>query len=174
MVNIILIGFMGVGKSTIGRALAEQLSWNFLDSDDKIEEIVGTDIPDIFHTYGEEYFRRLEFEVLSNMIDQSGVIISTGGGAVMNKRLFDMLLAKSLVIHLDASLETLYHRLKGASNRPMLYHDDLKKRIGELYNLRHPTYMKAHYTIKTDGKSEEQITNEILQIIRRGENRYCY
>lgn len=165
MVNIVLIGFMGVGKSTIGKMLGDKLSYRFLDSDDEIEKIAGVSISDIFNSYGEEYFRELEFQVLSNIIDEAKLIISTGGGAVMNRKLFNILLSKGIVIHLDASIETLYDRLKDSNDRPMLYHDDLEKRIEELYKLRRPIYMRAHYTINTDGKTKEDINNEILQII---------
>ncbi len=170
MINIILIGFMGVGKSTIGRVLARQLSYNFIDTDEKIKEIAGIEIPDIFRIHGEEYFRRLEYEAIISWVDHPNTVISTGGGAVMNKQLFDILLSKGLVIHLEASLSTLYDRLRDSDDRPMLHHDEPKKRIEDLYKLRYPTYMRAHYTIKTDNKSVIQITNEIMDIIRREDN----
>lgn len=165
MDNIILVGFMGVGKSTIGSELAKKISYKFLDSDNKIEERAGMSIPDIFRIYGEKYFRRLEFEIIKDIVNMSGIVLATGGGAVMNKQLFEMLMSKGTVIHLDASLSTLYDRLKDSNNRPMLNHSNRKKRIDELYSLRRPVYMKAHHTINTDGKKIEDIVDEIVEII---------
>lgn len=171
MNNIILIGFMGVGKSTIGSKIAEKLSYKFIDSDHKIEEKSGMSIPDIFHIYGEKYFRRLEFEVIKDIVNMSDIVLATGGGAVMNNQLFDILLSKGTVIHLDASLSTLYDRLEDSNNRPMLDHSNRKKRIDELYWLRRPVYMKAHHTINTDGKKIEEIVDEIVEIIGKEENK---
>jgi len=157
---------MGVGKSTTGIALAEKLSYKFLDSDHKIEELAGMSIPDIFRTYGEKYFRRLEYEVIRDIANMSGIVLATGGGAVMNNKLFDILMSKGTVIHLDASLSTLYDRLKDSNNRPMLNHNsNRKKRIEDLYMLRRPIYMKAHHTINTDGKEVRDIVDEIVEII---------
>lgn len=119
---------MGVGKSTTGIALAEKLSYKFLDSDHKIEELAGMSIPDIFRTYGEKYFRRLEYEVIRDIANMSGIVLATGGGAVMNNKLFDILMSKGTVIHLDASLSTLYDRLKDSNNRPMLNHNSNRKK----------------------------------------------
>lgn len=166
MNNIVLVGFMGVGKSTVGKALAKRLSYEFYDSDDKIQQIAGMDITEIFKTHGEKYFRRLEYEVITAKIGQRNVVISTGGGAVMNEQLYNLLLSKAIVIHLEASLEILYHRLSNSSNRPMLDHHDLKKRIDELYELRHPIYMKAHHNVKIDGKDLNSIVEEILSIVK--------
>ncbi|HZJ58086.1 MAG TPA: shikimate kinase [Clostridia bacterium] len=165
MPNIILVGFMGAGKSTIGRALAKRLSLTFWDSDCRIEEIAGDSIPDIFKTHGEEYFRGLEYKVLCDLAELQGAIISTGGGAVTNGGLLDLLLSKGLVIHLEASKETIWRRLKGGDDRPMLHHGDLWERINELYRIRYPKYMRAHYTVKTDGKSVALVVKEIVGLI---------
>ena len=156
---------MGVGKSTIGSELAKKLSYKFIDSDHKIEEIAGMSIRDIFRTYGEKYFRSLEYEVIRDIVSISDIVLATGGGAVMNNELFDILLSKGIVIHLDASLSTLYDRLMDSNNRPMLDHSNPKKRIEELYKLRRPIYMKAHHTINTDGKKVRNIVDEIAEII---------
>lgn len=166
---IVLIGFMGVGKSTIGEALARRLSYDFLDSDTIIEDRTGINIPDIFKSHGEEYFRGLEYEVIRDIVGRSRVVISTGGGAIMNERLFGLLLSRALVIHLEATKETLYSRLEEPSSRPMLHHGNLRERIDELYELRHPTYMRAHYSIKIDGKDVEEIVGEILELVKRGD-----
>ena len=163
--NIVLVGFMGAGKSTIGQVLAKRLSLDFWDSDSRIEELAGVSIPDIFRTHGEKYFRRLEYRVLCDLINLQGVVISTGGGAVTNGTLLDNLLSKGLVIHLEASKETILQRLKGTNNRPMLDHGDLEVRIDELYRARYPEYSKAHYTVKTDGKEVESIVEEIVALI---------
>lgn len=165
--NVALIGFMGTGKSTIGNELAKELSYTFIDSDNRIEQALGVSIPEIFKVYGEDYFRKLEYDTIVNIIDESGIVLSTGGGAVMNKQLFDLLLSRTIVINLEASLETLYERLKSTNNRPMLYDHDLKNRITELYRVRHPIYMKAHHSIRVDGMDIKQITNKIIKIINK-------
>ena len=165
MDNIILIGFMGVGKSTIGSELAKKLSYIFIDSDQKIEEAAGMSIPDIFRIYGEKYFRRLEYKIIKDLVDMPRIVLATGGGAVMNRQLFDILMSKSTVINLEASLSTLYDRLKKSDNRPMLDHNDRKKRIEDLYRLRRPVYMKAHYTIDIDGKEVKDIVDEIVEVM---------
>ena len=165
MNNIVLIGFMGVGKSTIGSELAKRLSYDFLDSDHRIEEVAGISIPDIFHTHGEEYFRRLEYDIIKDIVKRPGIVLATGGGAVMNRQLFDMLMSEDIVIHLDASLTTLYDRLKDSSSRPMLGHSNRKKRIDELYKLRKPIYMRAHHTIDTNYKKVKEIVDEIVKVI---------
>lgn len=164
--NIVLIGFMGAGKSTIGKRLAEGLSLNFCDSDERIEEVAKTSIANIFELQGEEYFRSLEYKVLSELIQLSGAVISTGGGAIMNKELFDLLLSKGLVIYLDATIETLFERLKDSSNRPLLFGNDPLGQMKKILKLRQPEYMKAHYTIQTDNKGEDEIVGAILAIIR--------
>lgn len=165
--NIILVGFMGAGKSTIGQALAKRLSLDFWDSDSRIEELAGVSIPDIFRTHGEKYFRRLEYEVLLYLTNLQGAIISTGGGAVTNGSLLDHLLSKGLVIHLEASKETILQRIKSTDNRPMLGHEDgeLADRIDKLYRIRYPEYLKAHCTVKTDNKEVESIVDEIVGLI---------
>ncbi|NLI60859.1 MAG: shikimate kinase [Clostridiales bacterium] len=171
MNKIILIGFMGVGKTTIGSELAKKLSYAFVDTDEKIMEIAGTDIPDIFNRHGEEYFRRLEYKAIMDIMNLHKLVVSTGGGAVMNRELFNTMLSKGTVIHLDASSALLYDRLKDSSNRPMLNHGNLKRRIDELYTQRRPIYMMAHHTVTTDGKSKEQIMNDIIKLIGRDDNK---
>lgn len=158
---------MGTGKTTVGEKLAKGLSYDFVDSDKEIEKALGLSIPDIFKTYGEEYFRQIEYEVILGIMENRGMVVSTGGGSVMNEELFDLLLSQGIVINLEASIETLYNRLKSSNNRPMLYGGDFKDRITQLYNFRYPIYKRAHYTIDTEHKDQNQITRDIIQLINR-------
>ena len=169
-----------MGKTTLIRDLARQLSNGFpgfsgvkVGIVDERSEIAGcyqgipqndvgvrTDILD-----GCPKATGIILSLIHILINLQGVVISTGGGAVTNGTLLDNLLSKGLVIHLEASKETILQRLKGTNNRPMLDHGDLEVRIDELYRARYPEYSKAHYTVKTDGKEVESIVEEIVALI---------
>ena len=160
--NIALIGFMGCGKTTVGKILSKKMNFYFADSDQIIEEREGMTIPDIFKKFGEGYFRKLEEQTIRSLIEKEKIIISTGGGAVLNPSLFEYMKNNAAVVYLDASIDTLWNRLKNCTNRPMLYSDNPRKRMEELYKNRLPVYQKAHYIIKTDGKSPENVAEGIM------------
>lgn len=164
--NIILVGFMGAGKSAVGKALSGKLSLNFYDSDEVIEARAGMAISDIFQSFGERYFREMEHKVIRDLLKQGPIIISTGGGAVMDRSLLDLMLSCGIVIYLDASIDTLYERLEGSTDhRPMLHDNDLKDRISQLYIQRRPLYNRAHYTINTNNKSIYEVAEEIKYLL---------
>lgn len=165
--NIALIGFMGSGKTTVGKILAKELRAYFADSDQVIEEKNGMTIPDIFERFGEAYFRELEEKTICSILERDNTVISTGGGAVLNRKLFEYIKSNAEVIHLEASIDTLWNRIKNCTNRPMLYCNDPRKRMEELYKERLPIYRKAHYNIVTDGKKPIDVAKEIILILRR-------
>jgi len=160
--NVALIGFMGSGKTTIGKILADKLNYSFADSDQVIEEKQGMAISDIFKRFGEGYFRQLEEETIRDLLENNRIVISTGGGSVMNQALFEYMKSNAWVVHLNASIDTLWNRLKNCTNRPMLYHKQPRRRMEELYKKRYPIYQKAHYSIQTDGKTPMDIVSEII------------
>jgi len=164
--NIVLIGFMGCGKTTVGRILAEKMKFTFADSDQIIENKQGMTIPQIFEIYGEEYFRRLEEITIRSLLEKNNIVISTGGGAVLNQSLFDYMKLNARVVHLKASIDTLWDRLRNCTNRPMLYSDNPRKRMEELYIMRLPIYQKAHLNIETDGKEPVKIAMEIISNLK--------
>jgi shikimate kinase len=167
---ISLTGFMGCGKSSVGRKLSELLCCRFMDLDKEIEEREGRSIADIFAKDGEGEFRRIEKDVLKDILDSHGrvpAILALGGGAVMTEGSEKMVHEGTMCIYLKASVDTLVEHLTGeTSGRPLLNQEtSLRKRILELMSLRAETYQRtAHITIETDGKSIDEIANEIIKL----------
>jgi shikimate kinase len=168
--TITLTGFMGCGKSSVGRYLSELLCCPFTDLDEAICQKAGKSIPEIFTSEGEECFRRLESEALHSILTPSGavrMVLALGGGTVMTPECAELVKEKTTCIYLKASIETLIRHLETeASGRPMLQGDSLRSRIEELMSIRSETYeTTAHITIETDGKSIEAIAEEIFHIL---------
>jgi shikimate kinase len=164
---ITLTGFMGCGKSSVGRCLSELLCCPFIDLDEAICGRAGKSIPEIFASEGETEFRKLEAETLRSILTPSGtvrMVIALGGGTVMTPECSEIVKERSICIYLKASIDTLVRHLETeASGRPMLQGDSLRSRIEELMNIRTETYESiAHITIETDGKSVEAIAEEII------------
>lgn len=161
--NIVLTGFMGAGKTRIGRELAAQLSFEFIDTDAYIETKEGMTISNIFATKGESYFRALEVQVLHELAKKKGVIISTGGGMPLQTKNAAMLKECGRVIYLQASAETIYQRLKGDTSRPLLQTENPREAISQLLAEREKAYsFVADIAVTVDKKTVEQITKEIL------------
>jgi len=165
--RIILIGYRGTGKSTVGRLLAGQLGYDCLDADDEIEQAAGTPIRQIFEREGEEGFRRRESQVVADLCRRDRVVIATGGGAVLREANRAAIQSDgSLVVWLRATPETIYHRMHGdpttAQRRPNLTAAGGMEEIVELLQRREPLYeATADLTIDTDGKPVEEIVTEI-------------
>ena len=162
---ISLTGFMGCGKSSVGRELSRLLCCPFMDLDSVIEEREGRSIPEIFATEGEAAFRRMEAEALRKCIygqASDKLVVALGGGTVMTEECAKIVHEKTVCIYLRASVETLMVHLAGeVNNRPMLA-GNLRTRIEELMSIRSATYEKtAHIMIDTDGKTIEEIAREI-------------
>ena len=167
---ITLTGFMGCGKSSVGRCLSELLCCPFMDLDSVIEEVQGRSIPEIFAADGEVAFRRMEVEALSQIIEDQQltanydkVVVALGGGAVMTPECAELVREKTHCIYLRASVDTLVSHLENeVAGRPMLQGASLRARIEELMALRSATYeATAHDVIDTDGKTVEEIAAEI-------------
>ena len=164
---ITLTGFMGCGKSSVGRCLSELLCCPFMDLDAVIEESQGRSIPDIFASEGEAAFRQMEVEALSRIIEaqqlRDNVIVALGGGTVMTPECAEIVREKTHCIYLRASVDTLVSHLENeAAGRPMLQGASLRSRIEELMALRSSTYeATAHDVIDTDGKTVEEVAAEI-------------
>jgi shikimate kinase len=141
--NIVLCGFMGCGKTTVGKILAEKLGYTFKDSDLEIEKEQGTTISEIFNKFGEAYFRSLETEMLKRLSDEKGLIIATGGGAVVNKNNADILKENNFVVYLKVTPETVLERLKNDTTRPLLMRDDKETAIKTLMAEREDAYNYA-------------------------------
>jgi shikimate kinase len=165
----ILVGFMGAGKTSVGRILAKKLEWAFEDLDDRIECREGRTVPEIFQEEGEWAFRRCEHaalrELLSELRHRAKKVIALGGGAFVQKENLELIETAGLsTVFLDAPVEELWRRCngsgQGAMNRPLL--GDMES-FCDLYDTRRPYYLKASFTQQTGGKATEQVAAEIIQ-----------
>lgn len=150
--NIILIGMMGAGKTTIGKALANSLNKEFIDSDHEIQKRTGVKIPVIFEIEGEAGFRKRESEALSDLANKENVVLATGGGAVLSPDNRELLRRSGIVIYLRASVNDLYRRTRHDKNRPLLQTDNLYARLSELYGQRDSLYRETAHLIVDSGK----------------------
>ncbi len=165
--HIILIGFMGAGKTTVGRSLSRRLQRQLLDTDAMIEARAGMSVSRIFETEGEASFRRTESEVLSGLAQRrSPVIVSTGGGMPLREENRRMLRQMGHVVYLRVKPETVCARLASDTSRPLLQGGDRKEKIRALLAERGPVYeAAAHIAVDTDRKRPDQIAEEILKAL---------
>lgn len=165
MKNIVLIGFMGSGKTTIGKALEEKTDMVFVDTDELIEAYEGCQISNIFADKGEAYFRRLENETLNNLlVSTDNKVISTGGGIVTNQANIPLLKQLGKVFYLRIKPETVVERLEGDKTRPLLMGEDKLVKVEQLMTDRKELYeMVADKTIDTDCLSVSEIVRRILE-----------
>lgn len=166
MNNIILIGFMGSGKSTVARSLAKELDKKVIDMDFEIEREEGRSIVDIFAEEGEGYFRALETNYLERLKGKNNKIIATGGGIVMKGKNVQLLHHIGTVVFLQADVTHIYNNVKNNTTRPLLQVDNVEEEIRRKLEEREPYYLKAaNVIIQTSGKSIQEITNEIVTIL---------
>lgn len=158
--NIVITGFMGTGKSTIGKLLAEKLGRPYLDTDEEIVRRVGMSIPEIFKRDGEPRFRHIERRMCRFWAAQTGYVISTGGGMLVDESNREVMLASGFVVCLTASVETIGERLRtDKAERPMLSGD-----WRTLFEKRRPAYEAIPNQVDTTGKTPEAITEEIIRL----------
>ncbi|TNF52219.1 MAG: shikimate kinase AroK, partial [Gammaproteobacteria bacterium] len=141
--NIFLVGPMGAGKSTIGRQLADALSFRFADSDHEIQRRTGVDIPTIFEYEGEEGFRKREEQVIADLTDQEGIVLATGGGAVLREINRQRLTARGVVIYLHCSPEQQFARTNRDRNRPLIQTADPLQSLRDIMAIREPLYRQV-------------------------------
>ncbi|PKM50785.1 MAG: shikimate kinase [Firmicutes bacterium HGW-Firmicutes-7] len=166
MRNVILIGFMGSGKSTIGKILAQQLKLNWLDMDIEIEQSEGITIKEIFEQKGEEYFRQIETLHLKKQLNKDNNVISTGGGVVLSEENRSILKEIGTVVFLHANSEQIIENLKDDEQRPLLREDNVEDKIRKLLDQREANYLNAaNIIIQTTGKSIENVVEEIISIL---------
>lgn len=163
--NIILVGMMATGKSTVGAMLAEELGYELVDLDHVIIESEGRSIADIFASEGEAYFRKLESAALLRMLEGEGRIISTGGGAVLVPGNAENMLANGLVVALTATEEAILARVSGDQNRPLLA-GNAQERVRTIMEQRREAYRFAHCTVDTSELSAAEVSQHILMHYR--------
>ena len=158
--NIYLLGMMGSGKSTVGRALSQKIDKTFIDLDSEIEQSVGKTISEIFEKDGEENFRHIES---SKLHQYSNSVVACGGGIILNERNRRFIKNNGKAILLKASIAELSDRLSNSRNRPLLQKNPIKETLTHLWQDRQIHYIEtAEFTVETDGKVPEIITDEIL------------
>jgi shikimate kinase len=160
--NVILVGFMGTGKSTVGKLLAKRLGWRFTDMDERIEKEQRMPISELFRIHGESYFREMESKVLITLLAADKQIVATGGGAVLAEENRSCMLDNGWVIALTANPDTIVSRVSRDQNRPLLQ-GNLQERVHTLLEQRKHAYEFAHVTIDTTHLNTDQIVDLILQ-----------
>jgi shikimate kinase len=160
--SVVLVGMMGAGKSSIGRRLAERLGIAFADADAEIEIAHRMSIPDIFDTYGEDYFRAGEARVIARLLEGGPQVLATGGGAFGNADTRSAIAAKGVSVWLNAELEVLMRRIKRRHNRPLLKSDDAGETLRRLIAERSPIYAQAAITVLSRDVPHEKIVDEII------------
>ena len=162
--NVVLVGPMGSGKSTIGRLLAGRLGFVFRDSDTLVEERTGASITWIFDVEGESGFRERETAIIDEMAAGTGMVLATGGGAVMREENRRLLAGMGSVVYLETSVREQLSRTKRDRKRPLLQTPDREKVLTELLALRHPLYLEvADIVVHTDRRSDGSVAGEIVE-----------
>ena len=168
MHNIVLIGFMGTGKSTVGKRLAQSLAWDFVDTDCEIGEVTSLSVTEIFRRHGETRFRSEESIVVARLSQQEQIVIATGGGTVLNPLNWKALVQNGFVIALHASMEVILSRIGNKNDRPLL--KGPKEEIEKLWLERQKFYAQADFTVDTSQKTIDEVVSEILARLERMNN----
>ena len=168
--SLVLTGMMGVGKSTIGKGLAEKLTYKFIDVDKVIEKNEGCSINLIFKRKSESYFRKLENDVTLKLLSKQKCVISLGGGAFLNNSIRRFSKKNAISFWLDVNLSELIKRLKKTQKRPLLYKKNLSETVSKIYYERKKTYSEADFRIKCDYLETKAIVEKILRFYESSRN----
>lgn len=169
--NLALIGFMGVGKSSVGRQVARVLGYEFVDTDDLIEQRAGCRIPEIFARQGEPAFRAMERDLVAGMGSWRQKVIATGGGLGANPEHLASLKTHALVICLWATPETIWKRVRHQSHRPLLQGPDPEARIRALLESRAPVYRQADVLVNTEHRESREVAEHVLHQYQQARHR---
>jgi shikimate kinase len=165
--NIALVGFMGAGKTVVGKELSKRLGLLFVDSDDIIVEREKRNINDIFAKSGEAYFRKIEKEVIKELSCRDGLVIACGGGVVLDKENMDNLRKNGLIIYLFAKPDIIFQRTKNYNHRPLLNVDNPQKEIEKILEFRQQFYNQADFTVDTSELEVDEVVDKIFEIIKK-------
>ena len=169
--GVVLVGFMGSGKSSVGRELARRFGAPFVDVDERIESSAGSPIRELFAREGEPAFRAREKAALREALSVKGCVVATGGGAFSDEENRVLLRTYAPVVYLEAAVETLLERLAGDLGRPLLRGGDREAVVRELLSRRVPGYRTADVTVRTDGRTVEEVAGQVADWIDRTEGR---
>lgn len=162
--NVVLVGFMGTGKTTVGRILANRLEWTFTDTDSYIEKQAGMTISRMFQEHGEAFFRDKETEALQELLLRQGQVVSTGGGAVLREENRRLMLENGLVVAMLAEEAVIVERVRGDTGRPLLQ-GDVEERVRTLVEARRHAYDFAAVQLHTDRLSPEEAARRIQDML---------
>lgn len=165
MRNIVLIGFMGTGKSSVGKRLALSLAWDFVDTDWVIGEVTNLSVPEIFRRHGETRFRSEEKIVVARLSQKEQMVIATGGGTVVDPLNLQALARNGIIVGLHATVDTILSRVGQKNERPLL--KGTKEAIEKLWSERQECYAQADFTVDTSEKNIEEVVSEILARLGR-------
>ena len=168
--SLVLTGMMGVGKSTIGKSLAQKLSYNFIDIDKLIEAKEGCSINVIFKTKNESYFRKIEQSLSLKQLKKERSVISLGGGAFMNKSIRRAVKDFSISFWLDVEINELIKRLSKTKKRPLLQKKNLRESVNKIYLERKKTYNEADFRIKCNFLKANNIVDKVLELYEKSGN----
>jgi shikimate kinase len=158
---------MGSGKTAVGRQLARLIGCRFVDSDAEIERRTGVDIPYIFEREGEVGFRLREREVIADLTALDGIVLATGGGAILAEESRQLLKDRGVVVYLQTSVQQQVARTGQGRHRPLLFHADPRRKLEELMIVREPLYREvAHHVVATDGRRVKDVAAEIAALVR--------
>ena len=160
---IVLVGLMGVGKSTVGRRLASLIECGFVDADDEIEAAAQRSIPEIFEEFGEAYFRDGERRVIARLMEEKRGVIATGGGAFVDPETRALILDRGISVWIDCDIETLVERTSRRDHRPLLKTGDPREILTRLYQERQPFYSQAHIRVQSDDGPHADTAHAILR-----------
>jgi shikimate kinase len=163
--NLVFVGLMGAGKTSIGRKVAARLGMPFADSDKEIEEASRMTIPELFERYGETEFRALEERVIHRLLSEGRRVISTGGGAFMNPAIRNEIAQTGVSVWLKADFDTLMERVARNRNRPLLRDPDPAGVMRRLMEVRYPVYAEADITVKTRDAHRDVIASEVIDAL---------
>lgn len=162
---LVLVGLMGVGKSTVGRRLANMLGRNFVDADEEIENAAQRSIAEIFSEFGEGYFRDGERRVIARLIEEHDGVIATGGGAFVNDETRALILEKAIAVWIDCRIETLVERTSRRNTRPLLNSGDPREILTRLHEERRPFYAEAPIHVMSDSGPHQETAAKILEAL---------
>lgn len=163
--NIVITGFMGTGKSSVGREVARRLGWKFIDMDELIKKRVGATIPEIFARYGESFFREEERKLCQELAQRQGLVIATGGGALIPKENRKVLGEKGVLICLTCDVDELMKRLNDEKDRPLLEVQDRRKRIEDLLTKRREAYSRISHRMDTTGLTVGEVAERVIGLL---------
>ncbi|MCI4666011.1 MAG: shikimate kinase [Neomegalonema sp.] len=165
--TVALVGLMGAGKSTIGRALAQSLGVSFRDADREIERAAAMSVPEIFERFGEPYFREGERRVIDRLLRDRPHVLATGGGAYMCASTRKAMKDRAFTIWLRADLETLAERCSRRGGRPLLAGEDMRATLSRLMEQRYPIYAEADFVVDSRDVPQDEVVKDALGILRR-------